>query len=71
MAGPVRRWEAGFVSRDPRAVWFYRDHVRLYGGHVKHSHYFHHVLRMPGFAPRIAFGGEPSGESQARERRRL
>ena len=54
-----------------RSVWFYRDYVRLYGGHVKHSHYFGHVRRMPGFAPRIAFSRAPSSESQARERRRL
>ena len=59
-------------SRDQaRTVWFYRDYVRLDGGHVKHSHYFDHVRRMPGFAPRITFSGEPSNESQARERRRL
>ena len=54
-----------------RTVWFYRDYVRLYGGHVKHSHYFDHVLRMPGFAPRIAFSAAPSSEFQACERRRL
>ena len=71
MPGPSRRGEAGFVSREARAVWFYRDYVRLYGGHVKHSHYFGHVRRMPGFAPRIAFSEAPSSEPQARERRRL
>ena len=54
-----------------RTVWFYRDYVRLFGGHVKHSHYFDHVRRMPGFTPRITFSAEPSNESQARERRRL
>ena len=60
------------VERDrPRTVWFYRDYVRLTGGHLKHSHYFDHVRRMPGFAPRITFGAEASNESQARERRRL
>ena len=60
------------MGRDqPRTVWFYRDYVRLFGGHVKHSHYFDHVRRMPGFAPRITFSAEPSNESQARERRRL
>ena len=60
------------VERDqPRTVWFFRDYVRLTGGHLKHSHYFDHVRRMPGFAPRITFSAEPSNESQARERRRL
>ena len=55
------RGEAGLVDRDQaRTVWFYRDYVRLTGGHLKHSHYFDHVLRMPGFAPRITFSGEPS-----------
>ena len=64
--------EAGLAVRDQaRTVWFYRDYVRLYGGHLKHAHYFDHVLRMPGFAPRITFSGEPSNGSQARERRRL
>ena len=54
-----------------RTVWFYRDCVRLAGGHVKHAHYFEHVRRMPGFAPRITFSGAPANESLARERRRL
>ena len=63
---------SGLVDRGgTRTVWFYRDYVRLYGGHVKHSHYFDHVLRMPGFAPRITFSAEPSNESLAHERRRL
>ena len=62
----------GFVVWDQtRSVWFYRDYVRLYGGHVKHSHYFDHVRRMPDFAPKITFSGEPSSDSQARERQRL
>ena len=60
------------MERDQaRTVWIYRDYVRLFGGHVKHSHYFDHVRRMPGFAPRITFSAEPSNESQARERERL
>ena len=54
-----------------RTVWFYRDYVRLTGGHVKHAHYFEHVRRMPGFAPRITFSGAPANASLARERRRL
>lgn len=66
------RGENEGVDQDQaRTVWFYRDYVRLYGGHVKHSHYFDHVQRMPGFAPRIAFGAAPSSESQACERQRL
>ena len=54
-----------------RTVWFYRDYVRLYGGHVKHSHYFDHVRRMSGFEPRITFSGPPTSESLARARRLL
>ena len=60
------------MDRDrARSVWFFRDYERLTGGHLKHSHYFDHVRRTPGFAPRISFSGEPSSESQARERQRL
>ena len=60
------------MERDrPRTVWFHRDYLRLTGGHLKHSHYFDHVRRMPGFAPRITFRAGPSDESQARERGRL
>ena len=54
-----------------RTVWFYRDYQGLTGGQVKHSHYFDHVLRMPGFAPKITFRGEPLSESHALERRAL
>ena len=54
-----------------RTVWFYRDYQGLTGGQVKHSHYFDHVLRMPGFAPKITFRGEPSNESHALECRAL
>ena len=62
----------GFVVWDQtRTVWFYRDYLRLYGGHVKHSHYFDHVRRMPDFAPKITFSAEPSSDSLARERQRL
>lgn len=45
--------------------------MRLFGGHVKHSHYFDHVLWMPGFAPRITFSRAPASVSLARERARL
>ena len=51
----------------PRSVWFHRRYARLNGGRVKHSHYFDHVARMPGFTPRIAFSGEPPNEALARE----
>ena len=51
----------------PRSVWFHRKYARLNGGRVKHSHYFDHVARMPGFTPRIAFSGEPPNEALARE----
>ena len=61
----------GAARNRTRTVWFYRDYVRLFGGHVKHSHYFDHVRRIPGFAPRITFSAEPPNESLARERRRL
>ena len=54
-----------------RRVWFYREYRRLTGGHLKHSHYFHHVLHMPGFAPMIAFGGEPRNAAHAREQGEL
>ena len=52
-------------------VWFHRGHAALTGGQVKHSHYFDHVRRMPGFSPRITFSKEPANESRARERRQL
>ena len=65
MKAPVDRSRA-------RRIWFYREYVRLTGGHLKHSHYFGHTQRMPGFAPVITFGGKVSPtESRARERRRL
>ena len=54
-----------------RTVWFYREcWPRLTGGHLKHSHYFDHVARIPGFEPAITFGEEPSEPSFARERDR-
>ena len=62
----------GFVTPEaPRIVWFHRGHAALTGGQVKHSHYFEHVLRMPGFSRRITFSKEPSNETRARERRQL
>ena len=60
------------MTRDaPRRVWFHRGHAALTGGQVKHSHYFEHVLRMPGFSRRITFSKAPANEACARERRRL
>lgn len=58
----------GVVGDRTRTVWFYRNYARFTGGHLKHSHYFDHVRRMSGFAPRITFNSEPSNESLARER---
>ena len=58
-------------SEQVRTIWFYRDFKRLNGGFLKHSHYFDHVRRMPGFVPRITFSREPANERQARERQRL
>lgn len=54
-----------------RKVWFHRRYQGLTGGHLKHSHYFGHVVRMPGFAPRIAFTDAPSEDALLGERRRL
>ena len=65
------RVDGHLVQDQVRTVWFYRDYARLTGGHVKHSHYFDHVLRMPGFAPKITFRGESSNKSHALERRQL
>ena len=73
--GALGPGDAGSGEREApvrtRRAWFYRQYGRLTGGHLKHSHYFHHVLRMPGFAPVIAFGEEPRNVAHARERGRL
>ena len=62
----------GFVTREaPRNIWFHRGYRIVTGGTIKHSHYFEHVLRMPGFAPRITFIGEPSNEPHGRTLRQL
>ena len=66
-----RRASTDMDTEQARAVWFYRDYARFAGGHLKHSHYFDHVRRMPGFTPRITFGAEPSDPLRADERRRL
>ena len=54
-----------------RTIWFHRDFKGITGGEVKHSHYFDHARRMPGFAARVAFTGGPVSEALERERRRL
>ena len=60
------------MTRDtPRRVWFHRGLAPLSGGQVKHSHYFEHVRRMPGYAPAITFSRPAPSEFHARERRRL
>ena len=60
------------MTRDaPRRVWFHRGRTALSGGQVKHSHYFEHVRRMPGFSRRITFSKAPANEARTRERRRL
>ena len=51
----------------PRSVWFYREYVRLTGGHLKHAHYFGHVARLAGFNARITLGGESHNATVARE----
>ena len=51
-----------------RKIWFHRGYTGLTGGQVKHSHYFEHVLRMPGFAPKITFSKQPANALQALER---
>lgn len=57
--GNEREW-----GRQPaRTIWFHRDFIRLTGGHLKHSHYFDHVVRLPGFSPRIVFSPTTDGAS--------
>ena len=59
------------TPRTERTVWFHREYTGVTGGYVKHSHYFEHVLRMPGFSPVASFTGEPRDESLARAFRLL
>ena len=68
----MRRAADSLAARDaPRKVWFHRGYKTVTGGSIKHSHYFEHVLRMPGFAPKIVLMGEPANESYARTLRQL
>ena len=62
---------SGYKSPSPRKVWFHRGYTGLTGGQLKHSHYYEHVRRMPGFAPRITFSRKPKNAHQSRERRML
>ena len=55
----------------PRTVWFHRGFAPLGGGQVKHSHYFEHVRRTPGFAPMITFSREAPNAFHACARRSL
>ncbi len=60
------------TDREPRrTIWFHRAFKAVTGGEIKHSHYFGHARRMPGFETRIAFTGGPLNEALAAERRRL
>ena len=62
----------GLSAREaPRTVWFHRGYRTVTGGSIKHSHYFEHVLRMPGFAPKVALVGEPANDAYARTLRQL
>ena len=59
-------------SRDrERTVWFYRKYKRLNGANLKHSHYFDHVQRTPGFSPKITFGEMPLNEAHLSKNQRL
>ena len=58
------------ATEDSTTVWFHRRFQRLTGGHLKHAHYFDHVRRLPGYAPRISFTSEP-GASLHPDQRRL
>ena len=58
------------AKEDSTTVWFHRHFLRLTGGHLKHAHYFDHVRRLPGYAPRISFTAEP-GASPHPDQRRL
>ena len=46
------------ARKDATAVWFHRHFLRLTGGHLKHSHYFDHVRRLPEHVARISFTAE-------------
>ena len=58
-------------SERERTVWFHRAFNGVTGGEVKHSHYFDHTRRMPGFFPRVAFTGGSLEGALERQRRNL
>ncbi len=57
------------AGKDVTTVWFHRHFLRLTGGHLKHAHYFDHVRRLPGYAPRISFSAEPEAPRHPDQRR--
>ncbi len=57
------------AKEDATTVWFHRQFRRLTGGHLKHAHYFDHVRRLPGYAPRISFTAEPGATPHPDQRR--
>ena len=57
------------ATEDSTTVWFHRHFRRLTGGHLKHAHYFDHVRRLPGYAPRISFTAEPGATLHPDQRR--
>ena len=52
-----------------RTVWFHRgEYKRLYGGHLKHSHYVRHTANTAGFVAKITFTGIAGNNALERER---
>ena len=52
-----------------RTVWFHRgEYKRLYGGHLKHSHYVRHTADMAGFVAKITFTGAADNDALECER---
>ena len=52
-----------------RTVWFHRgEYKRLYGGHLKHSHYVRHTADLADFVPKITFTGKAGNDALERER---
>ena len=52
-----------------RTVWFHRRaYKRLYGAHLKHSHYVRHTTEMAGFVAKITFTGVAGNNTLEDER---
>ena len=52
-----------------RTVWFHRgEYKRLYGGHLKHSHYVGHAASMPSHIAKVTFTGQAGNSALERER---